>query len=96
MDFYDLEDKVEIEIFNKMNQLYYSIESYRKFDDILNSLRLLYKKHPEYFTSEIVDKINSYKNSSMILRNKKPLPYIDYRNERVNNNFKYFNRVKRK
>ena len=88
-------DKIEVDIYNKLNQLYENIECYDVFDNILNDLRVLYKSNSKYFTSEIMNRINSYKKSSYILRNKKPLPYIDYSNEWVPN-FKYFNRVKRK
>lgn len=93
---YDLNDKIKIDICNKVNKLYRCIESYGEFDKTLKDLRKLYKDYPQYFSPDIISKINSYKESSIILRNKKPLPYMDYSNEYVKNNFKFFNKVKRK
>lgn len=83
---YYLDDNINFIIFNKIDELFINIEDYYKFDTILEELRNLYRKYPKYFSIDAINRINSYKEFNICLRNEKPLQYSeDYKNDKKGN-----------
>lgn len=58
-------DEVSTKIKQELEALHKNIGDRVPFSIVIARLRTLYRQHPQYFTNDIIDQINSYKKANL-------------------------------